>query len=166
MGLTLLPTHAKIGKVSARLQPPETWHVKGADMQRNHIKHPLVRATDYIVDEATGCWLWWLRIDQIGYARIFRKAAGARTTYAHRVYFEFYRGLVPEGLELDHLCRTRHCVNPDHLEPVTHAVNCQRSSTVKLSYEQAQEIREIRRTQGLYYRTIAEMFGVTLQNIH
>lgn len=37
-------------------------------------------------------------------------------------------GPVPEGLELDHLCRNRRCYNPHHLEPVTHAVNCQRAA--------------------------------------
>ncbi|MEE8234211.1 MAG: HNH endonuclease signature motif containing protein [Gammaproteobacteria bacterium] len=45
---------------------------------------------------------------------------------AHRVSYEMENGLVPKGLELDHLCRVRNCVNPQHVEPVTHKENCQR----------------------------------------
>lgn len=45
---------------------------------------------------------------------------------AHRVAYEEIMGPVPEGLELDHLCRTRSCVNPSHLEPVTHRENMNR----------------------------------------
>jgi hypothetical protein len=42
---------------------------------------------------------------------------------AHRVSYELHKGPIPEGLVIDHLCRVRHCVNPDHLRAVTHAVN-------------------------------------------
>ena len=47
--------------------------------------------------------------------------------YVHVVAYELLVGPVPEGLELDHLCRVRHCFNPDHLEPVTHAENIRRA---------------------------------------
>lgn len=58
-------------------------------------------------------------------------AAGSRYGYvcgrtAHRVVYETVVGPVPEGLELDHLCRNRGCVNPAHLEPVTHQENMRR----------------------------------------
>lgn len=46
---------------------------------------------------------------------------------AHRVAYELVVGPIPEGLEIDHLCRTRSCVRPDHLDPVTHAENCRRA---------------------------------------
>ena len=46
-----------------------------------------------------------------------------RRVMAHRFAYEFFRGPIPEGLELDHLCRVTACVNPWHLEPVTHKVN-------------------------------------------
>lgn len=46
---------------------------------------------------------------------------------AHRVVYESLVGPIPAGLELDHTCRVRRCVNPDHLEPVTHAENQRRS---------------------------------------
>lgn len=53
---------------------------------------------------------------------------------AHIRAFNLYRGTVPEGLELDHLCRVTICVNPDHLEPVTHRVNVLRGASVQAAY--------------------------------
>lgn len=50
-----------------------------------------------------------------------------RTVRAHRALYERWFGSIPSGLELDHLCRNRACINPAHLEPVTHAVNMERS---------------------------------------
>jgi hypothetical protein len=69
------------------------------------------------------CWLWTGAIDNGGYAN-FRH--DGRSQKAHRVLWELLNGPVPEGLELDHLCSVRHCVNPDHLEPVTHVENIRR----------------------------------------
>ena len=56
---------------------------------------------------------------------------------AHRVYYERHVGPVPEGLELDHLCRNPGCVNPEHLEPVTHAENIRRGYQAKREREAA-----------------------------
>ncbi len=52
-----------------------------------------------------------------------------KTVYAHRFSYRHHVGEIPEGLELDHLCRIRHCVNPLHLEPVTGKVNLMRGDT-------------------------------------
>lgn len=45
---------------------------------------------------------------------------------AHRVAYELWVGPIPEGMELDHRCKVRACINPAHLEPVTHAENMRR----------------------------------------
>src|SRR5699024_2450602 len=64
----------------------------------------------------TPCWIWQGRIDPKGYGRL-------GWTLAHRLVFEREVGPIPPERELDHLCRERSCVNPEHLEPVTHKEN-------------------------------------------
>lgn len=78
-------------------------------------------------DVITGCWLWTAARSDGGYG-IFGRGAWAtvRTTIAHRLSYEVVKGPIPLGLQLDHLCRVRHCVNPAHLEAVTGATNVQR----------------------------------------
>ena len=49
-----------------------------------------------------------------------------KQTYAHRFSYEFYKGKIPDGFQIDHLCRKRDCVNPDHLEAVTQKENINR----------------------------------------
>jgi hypothetical protein len=68
----------------------------------------------------SGCWLWTAGLNGEGYGAI--NVAG-QIRPAHRVAYELFRGPIPEGLTLDHLCRVRCCVNPDHLEPVTRKEN-------------------------------------------
>jgi hypothetical protein len=72
------------------------------------------------VEPESGCWLWQGYIEKNGYGRLGRK-------WAHRLSYQAFVGAVPDGLELDHKCRTPRCVNPEHLEPVTHAENMRRS---------------------------------------
>lgn len=73
----------------------------------------------------TGCWLWTGAVDSKGYGLI-TEARSIR--YAHKAMFEDQFGAVSDGLELDHVCRVHACVNPAHLEPVTHAENCRRGN--------------------------------------
>lgn len=69
------------------------------------------------------CWPWLGCLGTGGYAMFWN---GERNMHAHRFAYELLVGPIPEGLVLDHLCRVRHCVNPAHLEPVTHAENIRR----------------------------------------
>lgn len=78
----------------------------------------------YVVQES-GCWEWVGRIHKEGYG-IWR--ARGRPALAHRKMYETHRGPIPKGLVIDHLCRNKICVNPDHLEAVTDRVNILRGS--------------------------------------
>lgn len=71
----------------------------------------------------SGCWIWSRRIDVSGYGEILLKN---KYWKAHRVSYHYYVGPIPEGMEIDHLCRVRCCVNPYHLEAVTGKENRRR----------------------------------------
>lgn len=80
----------------------------------------------------TPCWIWQLRCSETGYPLYTWTVNNKRTTRKmHRWYYEQTKGPIPEGLCIDHLCHQRDCVNPDHMEPVTHAENCRRRSRAK-----------------------------------
>ena len=81
------------------------------------------RFTKFIqLDILTGCWIWRGSI-RAGYGLIKFKN---QLKQAHRFSYEYYNGKIPEGFEIDHLCRNTNCVNPSHLEAVTHKENCRR----------------------------------------
>lgn len=66
------------------------------------------------------CWLWVGTVNAGGYGQV---SFTSQCRLAHRVVYERTVGPIPDGLQLDHLCRVRRCVNPDHLEPVTNREN-------------------------------------------
>lgn len=72
-----------------------------------------------------GCWLW-MGWKSFGYGRFNLHNKDVRS---HRVAYEWIIGTIPEGLTIDHLCRSRDCVNPDHMEAVTHKVNILRGNS-------------------------------------
>lgn len=74
-------------------------------------------------EDPSGCWLWTGTRQMTGYGRF---PIGRGSVPAHRFAYEQLACPVPDGLELDHLCRVRNCVNPAHLEPVTRAENNRR----------------------------------------
>lgn len=80
-----------------------------------------------------GCWLWLAHVRKDGYGTFMRdgrRRPGRKPEYAHRVAYELLVGPIPEGLILDHVvargCKSRSCVNPAHLEPVTNLENGRR----------------------------------------
>ncbi len=118
---------------------------------------------NYIVDPETGCWVWQGAKLPGGYGTMSRSG---EQIYTHRYYYERAKGPIPAGLQLDHLCRNRACCNPDHLEPVTHAVNLQRGATAKLTPDDVREIRRIFSEGGVTVTTLSRTYGVAFKTIN
>lgn len=130
-------------------------YVKGVPQE--YAPHHGARRWGYDADE-NGCWIWKYAIDAVtGYGRSGRQSA-------HRASYERHVGPVPAGLELDHLCGVRACINPEHLEPVTHLVNARRGRQTKLRVEEVQEIKRLSRA-GVQHKLIAAMFRISQNNV-
>jgi hypothetical protein len=109
-------------------------------------------------EDANGCWNWARCVNSHGYG-YFRH--NRRHVKAFVWSWERANGPVPHGLELDHTCRNRQCINPAHLEPITHRENCRRGGLVKsgMTIEKAREARAMHANRATH-RQIAERLGI------
>jgi len=82
------------------------------------------------------CWIWTAADSGDGYG-IF--TINSKNRRAHRLAYELTVGPIPEGMSLDHLCRVRNCINPEHLEPVTVAENNRRAAAYKTACTRGHE---------------------------
>lgn len=89
--------------------------------------NPMERFCLCVETRPDGCWFWLGAPNAAGYGTL--KVDG-QTVAAHRFAYEWLIGPIPDGLQLDHLCRVRRCVNPTHLEPVTSRDNSLRGDTL------------------------------------
>lgn len=112
-------------------------------------------------DSCGGCWLWRGAVNGGGYG-VFQMNGMALN--AHQVSYESLIAAVPCWLHLDHLCRTRLCVNPGHLEPVTPGINVQRGRTPKVTPEEVCEIRRLRKS-GAPLKVLAKQYRLTVPGI-
>ena len=96
------------------------------------VEHPVIKRNQYMgsaplkeriltnTKKESGCWVWKRSLFKNGYGQM---RVNGKACYAHIIAYVQFIGAVPEGLELDHLCRNRSCCNPEHLEPVTRQIN-------------------------------------------
>lgn len=83
-----------------------------------------IKAKNVEVDELTDCWNWTGSFDKDGYGKYGSKTDWVPKSYrASRLFYEQLKEPIPQGKVLDHLCRNRKCVNPEHLEVVTNKEN-------------------------------------------
>ena len=108
----------------------------------------------------TDCWIWPYSINSNGYGNMGRNK---KVIEAYKFFYQEVVGPIPANCELDHLCKNKLCVNPSHLEPVSHAENCRRGKQTKLTKNNVKEIRRLSST--LSHRLIADKFGVSRQSI-
>ena len=94
---------------------------------------------NWVAEHGTGCWIWQRSKTANGYGTCYHDG---RRDYAHRVSYLIHKGPLTSDLEIDHLCRNRSCVNPNHLEQVTRHVNAHRGIKTKLLAAQIVDIRQ------------------------
>jgi hypothetical protein len=81
------------------------------------------------IEKTNNCWNWTGSVND-GYGQFWYK----KRVSAHRFSYELFKETIPQGLQLDHLCRNRKCVNPEHLEAVTTQINTVRGLTGKINH--------------------------------
>lgn len=104
------------------------------------------------------CWVWQKALTDGGYGQV---RVDKTLWAAHRWFYVQAKGEIPNGLVLDHLCRVRSCVNPEHLEAVTQAENTRRGERVLLTEDDVRAIR----ASSLGCRRLAQRFGVARETI-
>lgn len=102
-------------------------------LQRLMLKSTFDRDLVYLIDRcekdySTKCWNWKRSCGSHGYGNAYRNG---KFILAHRFSHELFKGEIPTGYQVDHLCFNRKCINPEHLEAVTQVVNKQRANARK-----------------------------------
>jgi hypothetical protein len=91
-----------------------------------------------IPEDPNGCWLW----TSVVCARYGVFTIDGKLHKAHRLSYQLFVGVIPNGLTIDHLCRNRLCMNPEHLEPVTAGENSRRHTRMITHCAQGHEFAE------------------------
>ncbi len=101
---------------------------------------------DYVMEEPnSGCFLWIGRLDRYGYGKKWHLG---KSRSAYRLFYESENGKIPDGMTVDHLCRTRSCVNVKHLEVVTMRENTLRGLRFRRSGAILAKAREVEEAKG------------------
>lgn len=151
-------------KAPIATQMNKRWgHVTGQPMKyvigHNRRKSPEA----YRIDKKTDCWVWVRQTNWAGYGLVsVANGDGTRRKQsAHRYMYEKLVGPIPEGMQLDHLCRNPSCVNPEHLEPVTRSENQRRGRGTPLTWDRVRQIRAHWEENDLSISAMARKFGIS-----
>jgi hypothetical protein len=120
------------------------------------------RKSYYTVNNLTRCWEWIKTLSHNGYARLWHDG---RLTSASRYFYKNIKGDIPDGMQIDHLCKNRRCVNPEHLEPVSPLENIYRSKVRKLDKYQVSLIRETYNKKLMNQYELAKKYNVNQSEI-
>lgn len=90
----------------------------------------------HVDKQRNGCWNWTGSLYKNGYARFMYNGACG---YGHRFSYEYFKGKIPIALQIDHLCRNKRCVNPEHLEVVTLQENIRRFNSTRTHCKRGHE---------------------------
>lgn len=151
---------------SQRISLALTGKVLSSDHRKNissgkRAATPFFKKSGYLVNE-NGCWIWGGKAHpKTGYGKV---SHNNKTYLAHRLFYELIKGEIPVGKVLDHLCRTRICINPEHLEPVSQKENINRGLGTKLSEHDVKQIR-LSYSEGETQTNIARTFNVNQSQV-
>lgn len=127
------------------------------------------------IEKSPNCWIWTGCVDNNGYGVYGRREKG-KQRITHRVAYELYKGKIPDGMVVRHLCHNKLCVNPDHLELGTYQDNMddmvkadrqakgQNQGAAKLTDSDVRKIRQLYK-EGMPSRPIAKMFNMDKSTI-
>jgi len=138
--------HCGCGKrtLLAKMTNRARYRIAGAPYRYCHGHAFCLSGPEYVIEDRdykTPCWIWKRHINRQGYGMMRDLEKSGKLRSAHKTYYERKYGSVPEDLTLDHLCRVRCCVNPDHLEPVTLLVNVDRGISCTITSDQILETK-------------------------
>jgi hypothetical protein len=149
-GTVTLSSNTRASQGAVRGQPRK--YIRGHNANINYLQRIFNFWSNvrYVDD----CIIWTRYINTTGYGT-YGDFLGQR--YAHKIAYILTFGGVPEGLDLDHLCRNRACINPYHLEPVTRSVNNQRGDKTKIDEHIVRAIRDSSDSTHV----LAERYGIS-----